>query len=225
LIEKKKIAFLHKPITSFGYNYYGNVNTIFNIIILYLVLLMIVKKYFCNNLTLMNGILIRQATVQDATMISELSIATFRETYAEFNTASNMDAYILKHFKVAQLEEEIRDEDQNIFFITFVDEVPAAYVKLSVANSPAALQGTRPIEIERFYVLKPYQEQKLGSTLMSYCLSNAIRKGYETLWLGVWQQNDKAIAFYERWGFEKFGAHIFQLGNDEQSDWLMKRRC
>jgi len=173
----------------------------------------------------MNSILIRQATLQDANLISELSIATFKETYAEFNTEENMNAYLAKHFMPEHIAAELTDTALNTFFITFVDELPAGYVKLSTANIQSALEAGKPIEIERFYILKPYQEQKIGSTLMSYCLSNVIRKGFDTLWLGVWKQNDKAVAFYERWGFEKFGEHIFQLGNDNQSDWLMKRRC
>ena len=173
----------------------------------------------------MNSILISKSTIEDANLISELSKATFKETYAEFNTEENMDAYLAKHFMPQHIAAELLNAELNTFFITFVDEQPAGYVKLSTANIQTTLNTGKPIEIERFYILKPFQEQKIGSTLMSYCLSNAIRNGFDTLWLGVWKQNDKAVSFYERWGFEKFGEHIFKLGNDDQSDWLMKRRC
>ena len=86
-----------------------------------------------------------------------------------------------------------------------------------------ARYGELGIEIERIYVRKEYLGKKVGGLLMKKCLELAQQKGYTLVWLGVWEHNAKAIAFYEKWGFEKFGSHAFLLGNDLQTDWLMKK--
>lgn len=170
------------------------------------------------------NITIRLATKEDVLVLSKLSIDTFIESYAGQNTAENTAIYIDKHFKPEQVEQEIIDP-RNKVFLAFSGSDLAGYIKLSNINQPEKLKGNNNLEIERLYVLKQYQEQKIGATLMSYSLSYAIKNGFDTLWLGVWVQNEKAIAFYKRWDFEVFGEHIFQFGKDAQTDLLMKRKC
>ncbi|MEZ4904515.1 MAG: GNAT family N-acetyltransferase [Spirosomataceae bacterium] len=93
-----------------------------------------------------------------------------------------------------------------------------------VKNHPKkGLEGANPVEIERFYIQKAYKGQRLGSTLMQACVDWAKKEGFDTLWLGVWEYNPKAINFYEKMGFHRFGTHTFTLGSDIQLDFLMKR--
>ncbi len=170
------------------------------------------------------NITLRLATKEDVPVLSKLSIDTFIESYAEQNTSENTALYIDRHFKPEQVERDLNDPGNKVF-LAFSGSELAGYIKLSNINQPEKLKGSNNLEIERLYVLKQYQEQKIGATLMSYSLSYAIKNGFDTLWLGVWIHNEKAIAFYKRWDFEEFGEHIFQFGNDPQTDLLMKRKC
>jgi ribosomal protein S18 acetylase RimI-like enzyme len=170
------------------------------------------------------SITIRPAKQEDTALLSKLSIDTFKESYAEMNDAGDMNLYINEHFMPHDIQNEIED-GRNTLLLAMLGDAPAGYVKLSVRTQPAELIGTSNIQIERLYVLKQYQEQKIGANLMSYCMSYAIKNGFDVLWLAVWVHNEKAIAFYERWGFEVFGKQIFQLGRDAQDDLLMKRKC
>ncbi len=170
------------------------------------------------------NITIRRAKNEDIEILSKLSIDTFTESYAAMNTVENMALYINKNFQPAHIQDEINDS-RNTLLLAVIDEVVVGYVKLSTVNQCAQLKGLSNIEMERLYVLKEYHEQKVGATLMSYCISHVIKNGFEILWLGVWSHNEKAITFYKRWGFEVFGEQIFQLGKDAQTDLLMKRKC
>jgi ribosomal protein S18 acetylase RimI-like enzyme len=89
--------------------------------------------------------------------------------------------------------------------------------------TPEELKDRRPIEIERIYVLQQYHDKKAGAALMAHCMEYATNNGYNTIWLGVWEHNHRAISFYKRWGFELFGSHPFILGDDHQTDVLMKK--
>jgi len=170
------------------------------------------------------NITIRLAKKEDAELLSRLSIDTFRESYAEMNDAGDMELYINEHLRPQDIQSEI-DNARNTLLLAMLDEVLVGYVKLSTQTQPAQFKDTSSLQIERIYVLKEYQEQKIGATLMSYCIGYAIKKGFDILWLAVWVHNEKAITFYKRWGFEVFGEQVFQLGNDVQDDLLMKRKC
>ena len=158
----------------------------------------------------------------DVEVLRELSIASFRETYDAHNTKVDMELHNDKHFNLRQLLGEIEDKG-NWFFIAEVDNIPAGYIKLRTSERPASLQGLKHIELERIYALKRFQGAGLGKLLLHKCIDTGIKNGYEVLWLGVWKQNEKAIAFYTKQGFTIFGEHTFILGQDQQSDWLMKK--
>jgi ribosomal protein S18 acetylase RimI-like enzyme len=161
------------------------------------------------------------ANLEHASLISELSIVTFFDTYAAYNTPENMQLHCDENFGVDQIAAQIQKEG-NIFFIAFIDDVPAGFTKMRTSENPSELAGKTHIEIERIYVLKAFQKQKLGYGLIIHCIKYAVQSGFEVLWLGVWQQNTKALAFYQKNGFEIFGEHSFLLGDDDQTDWLMK---
>ena len=167
------------------------------------------------------AITIKKAEETDAGILAELGTATFYETYAAFNTKEDMETYVQAHYQLAALGQELAQRN-NFFFIAYADNIPAGFIKLRTTKNPEALAGRKHIELERIYVLKQFQQQKIGPQLLRTCKQTAIDNGYDVLWLGVWEHNAKALQFYARQGFEKFGEQLFLLGTDEQTDYLMK---
>lgn len=168
------------------------------------------------------NIFIRSATADDLEALRLLSIQTFYETYAAFNTQHDMQTHVEQKFNAEILLKELQNAD-NHFFILFFSNDPAGYVKLRNEEYPEQLKGRRHIEIERIYMLNKFHGKGLGKNIMDYCCLYASQQGFEVIWLGVWKQNEKAFQFYTRCGFTIFGEHIFTLGNDDQWDWLMKK--
>jgi ribosomal protein S18 acetylase RimI-like enzyme len=114
-------------------------------------------------------------------------------------------------------------QDRNIFLLAYDGKEPVGYVRLRENNIPPSLGTDRAIEIARIYALQSSIGKGVGSALMQECIDIAREKQHHTLWLGVWEHNQRAIAFYTKWGFKKFSEHDFILGNDVQKDWLMKK--
>lgn len=167
-------------------------------------------------------LVIRQAGSQDLSVVAKLSTDTFFETYATYNEKAAMDQYLTKNFNLRQMETELSDA-RNLFFLAFIGDQPAGYTKLRTSEVLEELEGKNAIEIERIYVLKAFQGKKIGAALIGHSLELASQNGFDTIWLGVWTENPKAIHFYKRWGFEIFGTHIFYFGDDPQTDFLMKK--
>jgi len=164
---------------------------------------------------------ITPATITDAALLSELAITTFRETFDEHNKPEDMDRYVAEEMNMSRLAGELADS-ANEFFIARVGSAAAGYAKVRTGILPGGLSGHSPLEIERLYVLSSYHGQRVGAALMGHCLALARARGCDTVWLGVWEHNHKAIAFYRKWGFSVFGDHIFTLGSDDQTDLLMQ---
>jgi ribosomal protein S18 acetylase RimI-like enzyme len=165
---------------------------------------------------------IRRATSGDVKLLQDVGIQTFHDTFADVNTKADMDQYLDKNFNPAQITQELADAD-NVFFIAESNGQPAGYSKLRKGTTPPELQGVHAIELERLYVAKEFLGKRVGLALMDRCLSEAREEGFNTVWLGVWENNGRAIAFYEKCGFEKFGVHPFMLGTDLQTDNMMKK--
>ncbi|MGC3947294.1 MAG: GNAT family N-acetyltransferase [Chryseolinea sp.] len=165
---------------------------------------------------------IRHATHDDVALLIELGEKTFHDTFADVNTKADMDMYLEKNFNVTQVYSEISDIN-NIFFIAECNATPAGYAKLRKGSTPAELNGENAIELERLYATKAFIGKSVGRMLMDKCVSLAKEQGYATLWLGVWEHNLRAIAFYQKCGFEKFSSHPFMLGTDLQTDHMMKK--
>ena len=165
---------------------------------------------------------IRRGSLVDADLLSELGAQTFSETYAEHNTPENLGAYLANYFNVARQTAELEDPD-SIFLIAEVDGRAAGYAKLHSGEPEQGVEGAKPIELVRFYVLREWLGRGLGAQLMRACLDEARKAGHETIWLGVWERNPRAQAFYRKWNFRTVGEHMFQLGSDLQRDLLMER--
>lgn len=165
---------------------------------------------------------IRPATRKDAALIADMSRQTFYDSFAAVNTKENMDKFLNEQFTHEALMDEVGAE-RNIFLMAFDEETPVGYVRMRENNIPPGLGTDHAIEIARIYVLADWIGKGIGRLLMQKCIDTAIQKGYSTLWLGVWEHNQRAIDFYSAWGFAKFADHDFILGDDVQNDWLMKK--
>ncbi len=165
---------------------------------------------------------IRPATSADAVLIAELSRKTFYETFAHLNSKENMDKFMNEQFTTAKLEAEVENKAFS-FFIAYADDQPAGYLKLSETEESRELDGKKAIEIARIYADTALIGKGVGKALMQKALETAAAKGCELIWLGVWEENKRAIEFYKKWGFVQFGTHVFWVGDDPQTDWLMKK--
>jgi diamine N-acetyltransferase len=166
---------------------------------------------------------IRTCTIKDVGTLVALGIETFRDTFDEFNTQENMRLYLSKTFTPEKIAAEFNDPGA-VFFLCEENNKPAGYAKVRATKKPDGLNGYNALEIERIYALKNYIGKGLGTQLMQTCLDHAKNAGYDLVWLGVWEFNKRALSFYERWGFEKFSSHTFMLGNDAQTDLLLKKK-
>ncbi len=165
---------------------------------------------------------IRLAKTADVDTLLELSANTFYQAFAGQNTTANMAAYMTSAFTAAQLTEELKDPS-CIFFLAFIEDEAVGYSKLRKSKAPKELKEVKAIEIHRLYVLGKMVGRKIGKALMEKCLEIAKRENYEVVWLGVWEKNTHAVNFYKSFGFEVFSSHVFKLGDEYQTDFLMKK--
>jgi ribosomal protein S18 acetylase RimI-like enzyme len=165
---------------------------------------------------------IRIAGANDAELIADLSRKTFCDSFASYNTRKNMDKFLSEQFTRDALMKEVGAEN-NIFLLAYKENTAVGYVRLRENNIPPSLGTDRAIEIARIYAVQDSIGTGVGAAMMRKCIDIALEKNYHTIWLGVWEHNQRAIDFYKRWGFEKFAEHDFILGDDVQKDWLMKK--
>lgn len=165
---------------------------------------------------------IRRATSSDASLLAELGARTFAETFATDNQPEDMAAYLAASFSPEKQAGELSDP-LSTFLLAEIDGSAAGYAVLRPSETPDEVSGEKPIELVRLYVSREWHGRGVGAALMQACLDEARRQDYRTLWLGVWEHNDRARAFYRKWNFDDIGKHIFQLGTDAQNDILMER--
>jgi ribosomal protein S18 acetylase RimI-like enzyme len=168
-------------------------------------------------------LVIREATVEDARLIANISHQTFYETFAAHNSKEDMDKFLNQQFTKGKLIMEVGARG-NIFLLAYDDDIVAGYIKLRDERVPPAMGTVAAMEVARIYAMKNQIGKGVGSFLMQSCIDIAKKKNKEWLWLGVWEKNQRAIEFYTKWGFEKFDETDFLLGDDMQRDWLMKKR-
>lgn len=170
----------------------------------------------------MTDIVIRAATEKDAELVADLSRQTFYETFAPQNSKENMEKFMNEQFTRQKLMDEV-SEPWLLFFLAFINSEPVGYVKLRDGAVPLDMINQSCIEIARIYSVQDQIGKGVGKKLMETCHDIAKQRQKKILWLAVWERNQRAIDFYTRWGFEKFGEQDFLLGDDVQRDWLMKK--
>jgi diamine N-acetyltransferase len=173
-------------------------------------------------MTQIPGLTIRRGTIEDAALLSELGARTFADTFAADNTPEDLAAYMAIAFNVAQQTTELEDP-ASTFLIAEVDGRAAGYARLRDGEPEKGIEGPKPVELVRLYAAREWLGRGIGQELMRACLDEARQSGYETIWLGVWERNPRAQAFYRKWNFRTVGEHMFQLGADLQRDLLMER--
>ena len=169
----------------------------------------------------MKNIEIRKATLNDVDQVLKISRQTFSETFSADNSADDMKKYLDENFSIDKLANELNNKNSEFYFTT-LDNIVIGYLKLNFGEAQTELKDSKTLEIERIYVLKEYHGKSVGQILYEQAIQVAKQKEAEYIWLGVWEENLKAINFYKKNGFTEFDRHIFKLGNDEQTDIMMK---
>lgn len=163
---------------------------------------------------------VRNASEADARLLAEVGARTFDDTFTADNKPEDMAAYLSSAFGPEIQAAELADP-HALFLIAEVDGEAAGYAKLQEGVAPGCVTGDKPIEIVRLYAERGYHGRGVGAALMLECLRAAERRGARTIWLGVWEHNRRALAFYRKWGFTEVGSHEFRLGADIQTDVIM----
>lgn len=166
--------------------------------------------------------IIRFASKEDDELIADFSRRSFYDAFSSQNTKDDMDKFMNEQFTKEALMKEVGEEG-NIFLLAFINEKPVGYVRMREGEKRTEFENISSIEIARIYAIQHSIGKGIGSALMQRCIEIAKEMHREIIWLGVWEHNQQAINFYTKWGFEKFGEHDFVLGNDVQTDWLMKK--
>ena len=169
----------------------------------------------------MHNISIIKANLQDIEKLQKIGRQTFFETFSESNSEENMQKYLDEGFSTEKLTTELNDTNSEFYF-AFLDEEVIGYLKLNFGESQTELKDNKALEIERIYVSKEFHGKSVGQLLYDKAIEVAEQKNADYVWLGVWEENPRAISFYKKNGFVEFDKHIFKLGNDEQIDIMMK---
>lgn len=169
----------------------------------------------------MRNIYIKKVTLNNIDQLQKIGRQTFFETFSAVNTEENMKKYLEEGFSIEKLTTELKDNNSEFYFATLDNNV-IGYLKLNFGQSQTELQDDNALEIERIYVSKEFQGKKVGQLLYDKAIQIARQKKADYVWLGVWEENPRAINFYRKNGFVEFDKHVFKLGNDEQTDLMMK---
>jgi ribosomal protein S18 acetylase RimI-like enzyme len=170
----------------------------------------------------MENIEIREVTLNDMDALAQIGRQTFLETFSDTNSADNMRKYLEEGFSVNKLIEELGNIASQFYFAVLNEHV-IGYLKVNTGNSQSEALDDDALEIERIYVLAEYHGKKVGQVLFNKAIQIAEERKSPFVWLGVWERNPKAICFYEKNGFVAFDKHVFKLGEDEQTDVMMKK--
>lgn len=165
---------------------------------------------------------IKRATFDELKVLQEVSRRTFSEAFSDTNTEADMQHYLSVNFSLKKLGAELNENDSR-FYIAWDEQNPIGYLKVNFAQAQTDLKENHSLEIERIYVLNAYYGKKVGQLLCQHAVDVAAESGKSSVWLGVWENNARAIRFYEKNGFVAFGTHGFKLGDDEQTDVLMRK--
>lgn len=165
---------------------------------------------------------IRPCTVDDLEVLRDMAVQIFSETFSPLNTPENMDAYMQSAYNLPKLRQELLDKNQEFYFV-YADDALAGYMKVNEAPSQSELNDPDALELERLYVHKAFLGAGVGQFLMEKATEMASERKKAYIFLGVWEYNARARRFYQKNGFYRFGAHTFVMGDDPQTDYLMRK--
>jgi diamine N-acetyltransferase len=167
-------------------------------------------------------IILKKIELSEVQTLLTTSREMFFTAFAHLNTPDDMAIYAAKAFTIEKLTEELSNPDSHFYF-ALLDNQIVGYLKLNTNTAQTEFQDPKALEIERIYVDAKFRNQQIGKQLLQFAIDKAIENKLDYIWLGVWDANHNAIRFYERHGFQIFSSHEFMLGNDKQTDLLMKK--
>jgi len=163
----------------------------------------------------------RECNESDLHTLTAVSRDTFSESFSKDNSQFNFEDYIQNAFSEDRIKQELENVNSEFYFSFWSDEL-IGYFKINAGSAQTDLVDQDGMELERIYVLYEYQNQGLGEKLLTKAIDIARKRSFPFLWLGVWEKNKRAVRFYERHGFVHSGYHPFKLGDEDQTDWIMK---
>lgn len=169
----------------------------------------------------MENIEVVTVTLNHVEQLQKISRQTFSDTFSAVNTGENMKKYIDEQFSLEQLTKELNNKNAAFYF-AMLDNNAIGYLKLNFGQAQTELKDDKAVEIERIYVLKDFHGKNVGQILYEKAMQIARQMNADYVWLGVWEENARAIRFYKKNGFVEFDKHIFILGDDQQTDIMMK---
>ena len=164
---------------------------------------------------------IRKAGLEDLEFLQTIGRQTFSETFAPYNSAENLAQYLEQSFSPDKLNKELANTDSS-FYLAEDNSQVIGYLKINFGQAQTELKDEDALEIERIYVLQQYHGKKVGQLLYEKAIELAAEMKKQYVWLGVWEENNRALQFYKKNGFVEFDKHIFKLGDEEQTDIMMK---
>lgn len=171
----------------------------------------------------LGSVFIQKITLKEVEALQAISRLTFYETFAEVNTEENMSSYLENDLSLERLSEELKNPNSEFYFASLENEV-IGYLKINLESAQTEQKTANSLEIERIYLLKEFLGKHIGQLLLDQAFQIAKEKGKKNVWLGVWEENKRAIRFYQKNGFVEFDKHIFMLGEDAQTDILMRKK-
>lgn len=170
-----------------------------------------------------DSVIIQKITLNEVEALQAISRLTFYETFADVNTKENMSRYLENDLSLERLSAELNNLNSEFFFASLENEI-IGYLKINYKSAQNEHKTANSLEIERIYVLKAFLGKKVGKLLLEHAFDLANQKQLDFIWLGVWEENHRAIHFYKQFGFEEYDKHIFMLGEDAQTDIFMRRK-
>jgi ribosomal protein S18 acetylase RimI-like enzyme len=168
------------------------------------------------------GVVVRAGAASDAAALAELAARTFRDTFAADTRPEDIALHEAESYGVVQQGRELRDPDTGTLLVEYGNEL-VGFAQLRFSPPPDCVSGENPVEVWRFYLARQWHGRGVAHELMQAVESEALRRGARTMWLGVWERNERAKAFYYKKGFKDAGAHIYMVGTDAQTDRILVR--
>jgi diamine N-acetyltransferase len=166
---------------------------------------------------------IRPLALQELPQLRELAIKTYRDTFAASTSEKDLIGFFNEAYTLPQFEKEYYEQAAQ-YLLAWEGDTLVGFLRWRLSNEVEQYLGKNTLEVHRLYVHTHHKGKKIGSALMTAALDYATEKKFEWIWLGVWERNFSAQAFYKSYGFEKFSQHVFLVGDDPQIDWLLKKK-
>ena len=159
---------------------------------------------------------------EDLIELQKISIETFNDTFAEQNDSNNLKEYLIEAYHLEKLKREMMNSNSRFFFI-YLDNQIVGYLKVNIDSAQTEKIDENGLEVERIYIRKEYKRHALGRQLLEFAIDLANKERRKLIWLGVWEENENALRFYQTFGFRQIGTHDFYVGMDKQTDLIMAK--